>query len=106
MIEGWNKVDLLDEDRQDAMRTRAGRDDTIFAVSAITGEGLDDLFTAIAASLDAERSEETVDLDFSQGKQRAWLFKEGVVEEETQDENGFHLRVKWTARQARKFETL
>ncbi|GAA6165186.1 GTPase HflX [Pelagimonas sp. KU-00592-HH] len=106
MIEVWNKVDLLDEDRQDAMRTRAGRDDTIFAVSAITGEGLDDLFTAIAASLDAERSEETVDLDFSQGKQRAWLFKEGVVEEETQDANGFHLRVKWTARQARKFETL
>ncbi|MCP9482093.1 GTPase HflX [Shimia sp. CNT1-13L.2] len=106
MIEVWNKVDLLDEDRQDAMRTRAGRDDSIFAVSAITGEGLDDLFTAIAASLDAERSEETVDLDFSQGKQRAWLFKEGVVEEETQDENGFHLRVKWTARQARKFETL
>ena len=106
MIEVWNKVDLLDEDRQDAMRTRAARDDTIFAVSAITGEGLDGLFTAIAASLDAERSEETVDLDFSQGKQRAWLFKEGVVEEETQDENGFHLRVKWTARQARKFETL
>ena len=106
MIEVWNKVDLLDEDRQEAMRTRAGRDDTIFAVSAITGEGLDGLFTAIAASLDAERSEETLDLDFSQGKQRAWLFKEGVVEEETQDEKGFHLRVKWTARQARKFETL
>ena len=28
------------------------------------------------------------------------------VEEETQDEDGFHLRVFWTARQARKFEGL
>ena len=36
----------------------------------------------------------------------AELLAQVLADEETQDENGFHLRVKWTARQARKFETL
>ena len=105
-LEVWNKVDLLDADHAEAIRARAERDDEIFAVSAVTGEGLEELFAAIATALAADKSEATLDLDFSQGKQRAWLFKEGVVEEETQDESGFHLRVRWTARQARKFESL
>ncbi|MDV4144148.1 GTPase HflX [Shimia sp. FJ5] len=105
-IEVWNKIDLLEPDRQEAMRTRAGRDDAIFAVSALTGEGLEALFAAIAGTLDAERSLAEITLDFADGKKRAWLFKEGVVEEEQQDEEGFHLTVRWTARQARTFETL
>ena len=105
-LEVWNKVDLLDADHGDAIRARAERDDEIYAVSAVTGEGLEDLFAAIARALAAEKSEEMLNLDYSQGKERAWLFKEGVVEEETQDETGFHLRVRWTARQARKFEAL
>ncbi|WP_372885445.1 GTPase HflX [Shimia sp.] len=105
-IEVWNKIDLVEQEAAEALRARAARDDAIFAVSAVTGEGLGALFAAIAGALEAEKSEAQVDLAFSQGKQRAWLFKEGIVEEETQDESGFHLRVRWTARQARKFEAL
>lgn len=105
-LEVWNKIDLLEGDNSDAIRARAARDDTVFAVSSVTGEGLEDLFGAIALALEEKKMDVSLDLDFSQGKQRAWLFKEGIVEEETQDENGFHLKVRWTARQARKFEGL
>ncbi|WP_127112176.1 GTPase HflX [Shimia sediminis] len=105
-LEVWNKVDLLEDDTAEAIRARAERDDEIFAVSAVTGEGLDALFLAISNALALDKSEEQLHLDFSQGKQRAWLFKEGVIEEETQDETGFHIRVSWTARQARKFQGL
>lgn len=105
-LEIWNKVDLLDGEEADSVRARAARDDEIYAISSTTGEGLDDLFNAIAVALEADRTEVVLDLAFAQGKQRAWLFKEGIVEEETQDESGFHLRVRWTARQARKFEGL
>ncbi|WP_299350516.1 GTPase HflX [uncultured Shimia sp.] len=105
-IEVWNKIDLLEPEQGEAIRARADRDDEIFAVSAVTGEGLEALFEAITKALAADKTEEVLDLDFAQGKQRAWLFKEGVVEEEIQDETGFHLRVRWTARQARKFEGL
>ncbi|MBR9842378.1 MAG: GTPase HflX [Rhodobacteraceae bacterium] len=105
-IEVWNKIDLLEPERQEAMRTRAARDEDIFAVSAVTGEGLEDLFAAIAVALEAERSVTKITLGFAEGKKRAWLFKEGVVEDEQQDEEGFHLTVRWSARQARKFESL
>ncbi|MEQ9693320.1 GTPase HflX [Shimia sp. SDUM112013] len=105
-IEVWNKIDLLDAERREAIQTRADRDDAIFAVSAVTGAGLDELFAAITTALDADRTEETLHLGFAEGKKRAWLFKEGVVENEEQGEDGFTLRVRWTARQARKFEGL
>ncbi|SHJ23600.1 GTP-binding protein HflX [Shimia gijangensis] len=105
-LEVWNKVDLLEGGEAESRRARAARDDEIFAVSSITGEGLEDLFHAIAVALEADRTEAVLDLTFAQGKQRAWLFKEGIVEDETQDETGFHVRVRWTARQARKFESL
>lgn len=105
-LEVWNKVDLLEADHGEAIRSRTDREDEIFAVSAVTGEGLEELFAAIAQALAAEKTEETLNLNFTQGRERAWLFKEGVVEEETQDETGFHLLVRWTARQARKFESL
>ncbi|SFM15472.1 GTPase HflX [Shimia aestuarii] len=105
-IEVWNKIDLLDPEQRAAMQAKAGREDDIFAVSAVTGEGLGDLFDAIAKVLASEKTRETLHLDFAQGKERAWLFKEGVVESETQGEDGFEIEVVWTARQARKFESL
>nr|WP_319948043.1 GTPase HflX [uncultured Shimia sp.] len=105
-IEVWNKVDLLDPERQDAMRAGANRDDDIYAISSVTGEGLEELFSAIAVALESERTTEVLDLAFSQGKQRAWLFKEGLVEDEQQDETGFHVTVRWTQRQAKQFTSL
>ena len=41
IIEVWNKVDLLEGDDRDAVLTQAARMDDLFAVSALTGEGLD-----------------------------------------------------------------
>ncbi|MEP2530511.1 GTPase HflX [Shimia sp.] len=105
-IEVWNKIDLLDGETQAALQAKAARQDDIFAVSAVTGEGLDEMFVAIARALDAEKTLEMLHLEFAQGKQRAWLFKEGVIEAEEQGEDGFDITVKWTARQARKYQTL
>ncbi len=105
-IEVWNKIDLLAPDDQEAVKLKATRDEAVFAVSAVTGEGLSDLFHAIARALDSEKSREVLKLGFADGKQRAWLFKEGIVEAEEQTEDGFDLTVFWTARQAAKFASL
>ncbi|TCL09334.1 GTP-binding protein HflX [Shimia isoporae] len=105
-LEVWNKIDLLDEDHRAAVLARADREEDILAVSAVTGEGLQALFKAIATALESEKSRETLSLSFAQGKERAWLFKEGVVEQEEQTEEGFALSVYWTQKQARKFASL
>lgn len=105
-LEVWNKIDLLDLDRHASARIRAERDPGLYAVSAITGEGLDDLLAAISRQLEEVRHETTVHLSFSDGRRRAWLFDQDVVQSEEQTEAGFEIKVLWTSRQEARFGAL
>ena len=106
MIEVWNKLDVMTGEEREAMITRSDREESVFATSALTGEGLDALLAAVNQSLEGERREDVLHLGFEDGRKRAWLFEKAVVEDEQQDETGYHLRVRWSAKDARQFETL
>jgi GTP-binding protein HflX len=106
MFEVWNKIDLLAQPLRKALEVQDARKPGIHAVSALTGEGLDGLLDAINGALDEERSEADLLLPFAAGKARAWLHEAGVVLSEEQGEDGYHLRVRWTARQKATFEGL
>lgn len=99
----WNKLDLLSDDDREAAEIRAERDDDIFAISALTGDGVDPLLSAIAASIQGARYETVLNLTFAEGKRRAWLFAEDVVQSEKQTETGFDITVVWTAEQESRF---
>ncbi|MFY0691426.1 MAG: GTPase HflX [Paracoccaceae bacterium] len=106
MLEVWNKLDRLGGEAMETLSNIAARDDTVFLTSALTGQGLDALLAAISARLDAARTRETLSLSFADGKKRAWLFAQDVVEEEEQTETGFDLTVHWTATQKARFDKL
>jgi len=105
-LEVWNKTDVMPEQDRKAALTRAERDESVFATSALTGDGLDALLSAVNQHLEGERREETVRLGFDEGRKRAWLFDKALVEDERQDEDGYILQVRWSAKDARQFETL
>ncbi|WP_298566791.1 GTPase HflX [uncultured Aliiroseovarius sp.] len=105
-LEVWNKIDLLDPDAQDARRHEAARNDSVVAISALTGEGFDDLVNAIDTALGAPRQTETMTLPFSEGRKRAWLFDKGIVEAEEPGDDGWVLTVTWTEREAADFAAL
>ncbi len=105
-LEVWNKVDLLSSEDKEATLARADRDPEIFAISAITGEGVDHLLSDIASKLQGVRYEATVNLTFAEGDKRAWLFRQDVVRSEDQTENGFEITVLWTDKQAAQFSSL
>ena len=105
-FEVWNKVDCLSEEKAEAVAVRAERSDTTFAISAITGQGLPELLDAISNVLQSSKTQTDLILPYAEGRKRAWLFEQELVETETQDEEGFHLRVSWTARQEKEFSTL
>ena len=105
-LEVWNKIDLLEADDIAALHAKAARDDDIFSISAITGEGIDLLLAEVTQRLQGDVTIETLTLPFAAGKERAWLFAENIVEDEVQTDTGFDITVKWTARQAAKFKTL
>ena len=106
MLEVWNKVDRLSPDARDGMMTQSARTDGIFAISAITGEGIDALLEAITEQTKDPRMAETLTLGFGDGRARAWLFDAGVVTSEVQTDNGYRIEVFWSALQKTRFNML
>lgn len=96
-FEVWNKLDLLPDDKAEAMRERAARDDSVLAISAISGEGLEVLQNAVAEALQGALRTAELTLGFADGRKRAWLFAQDVVVHEEQTEEGFALEVRWSA---------
>lgn len=105
-FEVWNKLDLMPQDAADAMRVRAERDDQVFAISALTGEGLDALLNAVTVQLQGTKREADLHLGFADGKKRAWLFDHELVETEQQTDDGFDITVRWTPQQEAQFARL
>jgi len=105
-IEIWNKIDRLEDETRAAAMTQAARQDGVQALSAVTGQGIDDLVAAVSQALAEVRHLSDVHLGFDEGRKRAWLFQKDLVEEERQTEDGFDLTVRWTVRQEQQFEDM
>ncbi|MDM8167173.1 GTPase HflX [Roseovarius sp.] len=105
-LELWNKVDRVDAEARPVLENRAARSDNVYLMSAVTGEGIGDVVEAIKDQIAGVTTVETLHLGFDDGRRRAWLFDKGLVEDEAQDEDGYHLTVRWNARQAAQFEAI
>ncbi|MAU47510.1 MAG: GTPase HflX [Yangia sp.] len=105
-IEVWNKIDRLHPDERDALLTRAEREEQVYAVSALTGDGLDVMLRAVTDLLQGETVEEELLLGFDEGRRRSWLFGKGLVTDERQEEDGFVVRVRWSAKDRAQFQSL
>ncbi len=106
MIEVWNKIDNLTEADAETVLNSAERSDQTYAVSALTGQGLDILYQAIEDALQEPVFEQDMDLNFDQGRERAWLYDHQAVIGEDQTESGYHLNLRWSEKTRRQFETL
>ena len=106
LIEVWNKIDQLSEDERDAVVTKAERTEDLYAVSAVTGEGMATLLDDLAEKLKDPRVAETLTLGFADGRARAWLFEQGVVTTEEQTDEGYRIEVLWSDLQQKRFAKL
>jgi GTPase len=105
-LEVWNKLDLVDNAARVALVDQAARSDRVFAASALTGEGIDQLLEAVSRAFDEEKTDAVLDLPYADGKRRAWLHGEGVIISEVAGDDGYRIAVRWTARQAARFNGL
>ncbi len=111
MIEVWNKIDLVSPAVRDGLEAeRARLSDQLIAipVSAITGEGIDDLIGEIESLLDRHRARFLARLSNKDGALRAWLHANSQVEYETFTDSGdVELRINFSqdefGRMASKF---
>ncbi len=91
IIEVWNKLDLLDENARHSLadaaeRRRAG--ERPFIVSALTGQGIDELLDAIEDKLARGRSLFSVAVAPTDGQGLHWLYENAEVLDRTSQPDG------------------
>jgi GTP-binding protein HflX len=79
IIEVWNKIDRLEPDAHDAMLQKAAGTQNVIAVSAITGEGVDDLMEEISRRLSGVMTETTVTLGIDKLALLPWLYDHAII---------------------------
>ncbi len=85
MVEVWNKIDRLDEEARAFHAAEAARRDDVVLVSALTGEGTDDLAELCSNRLTSTYRLRTINLNVSDGARIAWVHAHGRVVEQTSD---------------------
>ncbi|MEG3171357.1 GTPase HflX [Sphingomonas sp. ZB1N12] len=78
-FEVWNKLDLLDADTHDEIAAQAAHRDDVVAISALSGEGVDELIHQVAAKLTGAHRRYSITLDATDGAGAAWLHAHGEV---------------------------
>ncbi|WP_294285265.1 GTPase HflX [uncultured Sphingomonas sp.] len=102
-FEAWNKLDLLDADHHEDVLVEAARRDDVVALSALDGEGVDQLIAQVAAKLTAGHRRYWITLPAGDGAGAAWLHAHGEVL--GQEEEGEGLSTRYEVRLAeRDFE--
>lgn len=83
VLEVWNKWDLLDADAREELGGIAQADESVLAISAIAGDGLEALQTRLGAVLTEGAKTYSLTLPASDGARIAWLYAHGEVLSET-----------------------
>jgi len=114
VIEAMNKIDLLDPDDRSALISlaRLSRDSVAMTLSepvrvcmsAITGEGLEDLSALIDQVLTAGRRSFSIDVSDLDGAARAWLHQRGDVLGEVSGSGETRLVVRLSEKSKGQFE--
>jgi GTP-binding protein HflX len=114
IIEAWNKWDLLPADER-AMRLDLIAADVpdrpVVPISAMTGEGVDDLLASLGTMLTGGATELELSIPMGDGQKLAWLHAHGEVlsEREVESATGepqVRLKVRLTPRELGRFNSL
>jgi len=105
-LEVWNKIDQLADEGRHELLGEAKRRDHIVPVSALTGEGIDDLREAISTRLRIGAQTHHVRLNAGDGARIAWLRARGEVVEQHSDGDQLELTVKLSPENWARFERI
>jgi GTP-binding protein HflX len=105
LLEAMNKIDLLDAPAHDELMEQAARSETMVALSAVTGEGVDTLLATIDEILSRSRETIEADIPLSDGATISWLYRKGDVLSREDNEETTHMVVRLDPADADRFRT-
>ncbi len=104
VLELWNKVDLLDDERRDYLQGQAARQGNRYLISAESGEGVEQFRSELAALVGAANIVRTVRLNAEEGRVAAWLYERGAIVEKREEDERVILTVSLSGRNWGQFE--
>lgn len=88
IVEVWNKIDKLEPEVREALAKKASNAGNTVAVSAITGEGVDDLLAEIGRRLSGVMTQCTIVLGLDQLQLLPWIYEHAIVDGREDLEDG------------------
>ena len=105
-VEAWNKVDLLSDEDRERLYEEAARREDVVPVSAVSGEGLEELRDCMAEKLRSGEQIHRIRLRATEGSKIAWLYSRGEVLEQTLDHDELELSVRMSPDNWARFQAL
>jgi GTP-binding protein HflX len=105
LVEVLNKIDLLDPEARAVVRNQASRNRDVVPISAVTGEGCEDLVAVIDRRVDGDRQHVHLRVALEDGAALAWLYRHGEVLERRDDDTTAHLSVRLSAADLGRFRS-
>jgi GTP-binding protein HflX len=105
-IEAWNKVDLLSGEERTHLDDEARRRADVVPISAITGDGLEELRNCTAEKLRSGEQVHRIRVPATDGGRIAWLHSRGEVLEQKLDHDELELSVRMSPDNWARFQAL
>jgi GTP-binding protein HflX len=105
-IEAWNKVDLLSGEERERLLEEARRRMDVVPISAVTGEGLDNLRERMAECLRSGEQIHQIRLPASAGSKIAWLHSRGEVLDQKVEQDQVELSVRLSPDNWARFQAM
>ncbi len=93
VIEALNKIDLLGDEEATGLVTSASRTEDQVALSAVTGEGMEEFLDLVDEELARQRKALDVTVPLEDGETIAWLYRRGEVLSRKDGETEAHFSV-------------
>ena len=106
LIELWNKVDILDLETQTALQGEAARRDDVILLSALSGEGVEELRETVAERLNRGAELHRLKVPVGDGERIAWLHSRGQVVDQRGGESMVEMDVRLSPADWEKFQAL
>ncbi|MBC7952614.1 MAG: GTPase HflX [Rhodospirillaceae bacterium] len=104
LVEALNKTDLLAEPARTEVINHAKRRPESIPVSALTGQGVDDLLACFDRLLSSGRETLDLQVELSDGASISWLYQHGEVIARRDDDSIAYMRVRLDPMDAQRFQ--
>ena len=106
VLEVWNKIDLHPENNKLQQTNIFLNKRNIYPICASSGLGLENLINGIVNIILARSIRDVRTISAKDGKKRAWLYGQGVVESEVLVNEDYKMVLRWNKKQKKQFDLL